>query len=430
MDGRYKIGFVSTRIAGTDGVSLETKKWAAVLERAFCRCFYMAGELDTPSDVSFLTAEAHFMHPEIAAIREMSFLRTVRPPELTSRIHAMKDLLKKRIYEFLNAFTPDLLIAENVFSIPLNIPLGMALTEVLAETSVPTIAHHHDFFWERQRFLANCVWDYLNMAFPPNLESLRHVVINSSQAHQLGLRKGVSCMQIPNVMEFENPPQDPDDYASDVRDAFGLDADGLLILQPTRVIQRKGIEHAVELVSRLGRKAKLVISHSGKDEGTEYKSRIRRYSEIMGVDTVFVDDSVSHTRGRTSDGRKIYTLCDVYPHADLITYPSTFEGFGNAFLEAIYFRKPIVVNAYAVYHIDIRPKGFRLVELDGYVTDAAVEQVRHLLDSPDLRAEMAEHNYAMARQHYSFAVLKRKLNDLICDCLGIAGECLYLWNDD
>ena len=37
------------------------------------------------------------------------------------------------------------------------------------------------------------------------------------------------------------------------------------------------------------------------------------------------------------------------PHADLVTYPSTFEGFGNAFLEAIYYCRPIVVNTYSIY---------------------------------------------------------------------------------
>jgi len=42
----------------------------------------------------------------------------------------------------------------------LNIPLGLALTEFIAETCIPTIAHHHDFYWERDRFLVNCGMDW------------------------------------------------------------------------------------------------------------------------------------------------------------------------------------------------------------------------------------------------------------------------------
>ena len=59
------IGFVSTRIAGTDGVSLEIQKWADVLERNRYDCFYFAGSLDRPTDKSFCIEEAHFEHPII-----------------------------------------------------------------------------------------------------------------------------------------------------------------------------------------------------------------------------------------------------------------------------------------------------------------------------------------------------------------------------
>ena len=45
-----RIGFVSTRLAGTDGVSLEVTKWVAVLRKLGHQCFFFAGELDWPSD--------------------------------------------------------------------------------------------------------------------------------------------------------------------------------------------------------------------------------------------------------------------------------------------------------------------------------------------------------------------------------------------
>ena len=90
------------------------------------------------------------------------------------------------------------------------------------------------------------------MAFPPHLPSVRHVVLNSSADNQLSLRTGISASIIPNVMDFDNPPSLVDDYSSDIRQAFGIEDDQLLILQPTRVVGRKGIEHSIELVKRLG----------------------------------------------------------------------------------------------------------------------------------------------------------------------------------
>ncbi len=409
------IGFVSFRFAGTDGVSLETAKWAEVFEGAGFNCFYFAGELDRPREISYLVEEAHFLHPDIRNIYHKAFGVKLRSRLITQKIQEFSRRLKDHLYTFTEKFNIDVLIPQNALTIPLNIPLGIALTEFISETGIDTIAHHHDFFWERQQFVTNAVWEYLNMAYPPHLNSIRHVVINSSGDNQLSLRTGISATVIPNVMDFENPPLPVDDYASDVRQALGINDGELLILQPTRVVKRKGIEHAIELVSRLKRNARLVISHASGDEGYDYELRVREYSKMMGVNTLFVSDIINEKRGTTKTGKKIYTLEDIYPHADLVTYPSNFEGFGNAFLEAIYFSKPIVVNNYSIYSSDIKPKGFMVIEIDGYVSDAAVKLTQKVLDDPKLRNNMITKNYEIAEKYFSYSVLRRRLKNLITE---------------
>jgi hypothetical protein len=94
------------------------------------------------------------------------------------------------LYDFVSAFDLDLLILENAVTIPMHIPLGLAITEFIAETGFPAIAHHHDFAWERQRFSVSAVDDYLAMAFPPRLHSINHVVINSEGRRQLSYLAG------------------------------------------------------------------------------------------------------------------------------------------------------------------------------------------------------------------------------------------------
>ena len=219
-------------------------------------------------------------------------------------------------------------------------------------------------------------------------------------------------------MNFDTPPPPVDEYSSDVRKALKIEDDELFILQPTRVVKRKGIEHAIELVKRLNMKAKLVISHASGDEGYDYEQRVIEYSNMMNVKTVFVSDIINEQRGRTSDGKKVYTLNDIYPHADLVTYPSNFEGFGNAFLEAIYFRKPIVVNTYSIYSFDIKPKGFSVIEIDGYVTGSAVSKARTILGDRKIYKEMVEHNFRTAKEYYSYSILERKLSTLISNRMG------------
>jgi len=403
---------------GTDGVSLETTKWVEVFEARRFTCYFFAGELDTPPERSYLSPEAHFRHPAIHEIHQSVFGVDERGRYLTDQIQSLKNKIKDDLYEFIGKFDIELLVIENALAIPMNIPLGLAITELLSEIKMPAIAHHHDFFWERQRFLTNAISDYMRMAFPPHLPGMEHVVINSSAGDQLSLRTGISSHIIPNVMDFETPPNGVDDYNQDVREALGIEKDELLVLQPTRVVKRKGIEHAIELVHRLGKKAKLVISHASGDEGYQYENRIREYSKLMNVDTIFVSDIINDHRGLTPDGRKIYTLNDIYPHADLVTYPSTYEGFGNAFLEAIYFKKPIVVNTYSIYAVDIKPKGFSVIEIDGYVTTEAVQNTLKVLENSKLRERLVNHNYEIASKYYSSIVFFTELSNLIVKCTG------------
>ena len=412
------VGFISFRLSGTDGVSLETKKWADIFTRSNCTCYYYGGELDAPDEVSFQVPEAHFQHPRINELYQQCFSQATRPASLTSELHRYREILKKSLYDFVKKFDLDLLIPENALTIPLNISLGMAITEFIAETGMFTIAHHHDFFWERKRFLRNCVWDYLNQCYPPHLNTIQHVVINTSGANQLALRTGISSTLIPNVMEFEKAPPGVDDYNADVRKALGVANDELLILQPTRVVQRKGIEHAIELVARLELPATLVISHASGDEGYEYQTRVKEYAELLGIKAIFVDDIIGDDRATLPDGRKVYSLQDVYPHADLVTYPSLIEGFGNAFLETIYFRKPILVNNYSIYSHDIKPLGFQGIEMDDFISARTVRETRALLADPERVRTMVEHNYALALQYFGYKTLETKLWYLVKSFFG------------
>src|SRR5215216_3776673 len=414
----HRIGFVSTRFNSTDGVSLETRKWAHVLEGLGHNVYYFAGQSDQSEEISFVVPEAHFLHADVQAIANISYRSSTRPPEITRRIHELRSHLKDRLYEFINRFDLELLIVENALSIPMHIPLGLALAELIAEMGIPVIGHHHDFAWERKRFLVNCIGDYLEMAFPPRLPSIHHVVINSLAATEMGKRRGINVSVIPNVMDFDNPPDPsgPEDYTASLRADLGVNASEHFFLQPTRPLQRKGIDYAIELIRRLGTEARLVIAHAGGDEGSEYVEHVRTLAGLMDVRVNFVSDIISTERGTTQDGHKIYTLSDVYPYADLVTFPSLLEGFGNAFLEAVYYRRPIFMNNYTIYSIDIKPKGFRAVEFTGFITDETIRHVQTILSDPKTVQETTEHNYELGKQFYSFSVLERQLHVLLHAC--------------
>jgi glycosyltransferase involved in cell wall biosynthesis len=194
-----------------------------------------------------------------------------------------------------------------------------------------------------------------------------------------------------------------------LRKELGFSDEDLFILQPTRIVPRKWIERAVELASLLGMKhPRVVIPHESGDEGDLYALRVLEYARRLGVEVLYIGDQVGSIHGFSTECKKKYTIDDAYQAADIVTYPSGYEGFGNAFVEAIYFKKPIVVNRYSIFVEDIETCGFDVVDFESFVTRHLVERLRTFMEPKKMSASV-EKNYQLGREFFSYEVLERKL---------------------
>ena len=411
------IGFIATRLNGTDGVSLEVQKWAKVLQRMGHKLYFCAGELGDYARNGTLIPKLHFADQSIQSLSKRAFGENADQDgeKLSDQIYMMADELRAPLRRFIRSNRLDLIIVQNALTIPMNLPLGVCLTGLIAELGIDTIAHHHDFFWERERYQANHILDLLDTTFPAKLPSIQHVTLNTIAQARLKARRGIDSIVIPNVLDFASPPKGQDAYNSDLRNALGLAKGDLFILQPTRVIQRKGIEMAIELVHRLeSPRARLFISHRSDDEGLSHWLWLKREAQVMDVQLQLIDHLIGSERAMMKN-HKIYSLGDAYAQANLVTYPSIYEGFGNALLEAVYYKRLTIVNRYPVYNADIKPLGFEFIELDGFVDDQAVASTRALLNDEQLVREMAEKNYQLALEYFSLEILENKLKQLLAN---------------
>jgi len=231
---------------------------------------------------------------------------------------------------------------------------------------------------------------------------------------ELSRRRGINATLIPNMLDFENPPIVSKDRVNAFRRSIGLKPDDVMFLQPTRIVQRKGIEFALELIKALNHeKYKLVISHEAGDEGFEYVESIKQLAGRYGIQVLFVDNMVDDPFARPPDKNDRFSLWEVYQAADFMTYPSLYEGFGNAFLEAIYFNKPLLVNRYKIFIDDIEPKGFELVTMDGVLTSDVVKKIQNIVNDKQRQQTMVDKNYRLALKHYSYSSLRKQLASIM-----------------
>ena len=409
-----RIGIVATRLSGVDGVTFETAKWEAVLERMGHEVRLCAGEVDALRWSARLVPAMHFAHPPAARVTAAAFDPDSDPDAVRREIERLAGQLLPVLAAWIDTERLDVLIVENAWAIPMQLPLGVALRSLAEETGIGVIGHNHDYWWERDRFAQCVVPDLLDHSFPPDLPTVRNVSINSLAARALRERRGLDSTVIPNVFNFDAPRPGPrPSVRRELRSELGMGRSGLLVVQPTRVVPRKGIELAIDLVSRLGDPhAVLLVTSPAGDEGLDYLISLEQLAERKTVHLRYAADRFAPDH----EGKPLspaHSLTEAYFAADLISYPSLYEGFGNALLEAVFFGKPVFVNRYPVYEADIRPLGFRFVEIDGVVTDNTAVEVRALLSDRRRLATEATHNFAIGRQHLGYDRLEAGLREVL-----------------
>jgi mannosylglucosylglycerate synthase len=409
-----KIGIVATRLAGVDGVTFETAKWEAVLDGMGHDLRLCAGEVDALRYQARLVPPMHFSYPPAARVTAAAFDPGSDPTAVRTEIDRLANLLLPVLRDWANLHALDAMVVENSWAIPMHLPLGIALRRLVEELRLPTIGHHHDYWWERERFSTCVVPEVLKEAFPPDLPWVRHVSINSLGARALRDHRGLPSTVVPNVFDFSSPrPRRSPAIRRQLRRELGMNERGLLVVQPTRVVPRKGIELAIELVGRLeDPDAVLLITSPAGDEGLDYLMHLERLAEQHGVHLRYAADRFAPDH----EGKPIrpaHSLHDAYLAADLLTYPSLYEGYGNALVEALFYGVPVLVNRYPVYVADIAPLGLRFVEIEGTITDDTVREVRSLMANPRRVRENARHNFEVGKRKLSYTVLRRHLGRLL-----------------
>jgi mannosylglucosylglycerate synthase len=439
---RFRIAFVSGKLGDVDGVSLEADKWIATLAGMGHDVYTIAGRYATrlpmiPAENQLGLSPIRFDGEEQREYEQQVFPHlSGRPPQLTvAAQQSIVDSLEERgadvaheLYELIRSYDIDVLIAENTNAMPMTLLGGMAVHRVATEMRLATIFHHHDFWWERSRFSDSHIRSLLDRIMPPADLGLEHVVISSYAAHILTSIKRVVPYVIPNCEDYDNPVG-LDDYNRRFRAELGLDENDILVVQPTRIVPRKRLEDSVRLLERLlllhpeyrDRLRYVVSLYQGDEPNENYIEQIRDQASAAGVDMHLISSRVASQRGVDANGRPVFTNRDVLANADLVTYLPIWEGFGNALLESMAARVPVVTTTYLVYKTDIKVTGIRNIEIrDLYddsgalvVTDEVVEEVHWALTHPGETRERVDQNIRIARSEFGLGVLHDKIARLL-----------------
>ena len=359
---------VSFRLGGPDGVSVQAATWGRALERLGYGLRRVAGDLADgpgPGDVVVPGLAVAVEAAPGPGGQRPAAPRGPDPGELRAALAGS-----------------DVVVVENVLSLPLHLEAARVLTAVLAaEVAAGTkvLLHHHDFAWQRAETAGVT-------ELPPRLPGAVHVTINDFSRRELAER-GIEGITVRNAFDLDAPPG----RRAETRAALGVGPDDLLVLQPTRAIARKNIPAALRLAEalaeRLERPVRFWLPGPAEDG----------YAATLAA--VVAATTVPVLRDRPDH------MGDAYAACDLVTFPSTGgEGFGQPVIESVWADRPLAVLRYPALD-EILELGFSFLPADD--PDAVAAALR------DGTGPAAARNRELAEAHFSMAALEQALRALL-----------------
>jgi glycosyltransferase involved in cell wall biosynthesis len=272
----------------------------------------------------------------------------------------------------------DLVVAENILSVPMNLDVSLVVAEVLRGR--PTIVHHHDLPWQADRRPHTT-------ELPVHDSAWRHVVINRRTEREMAQR-GFDSVVIYNAFPTDGPQGDREA----TRRRLGVAPDAPLLIHPVRAIPRKNIPGALALAEATG--ATYWLPGPAEDG----------YAPIL--DSLLAATPVRVLRAPLRPEPQ--PRADAYAACDAVLFPSRWEGFGNPPIEAAIAGRPVAVGSYPIGR-ELAALGFRWLPADD------PEPLRAVLQDPTSAIADLEHNREVALTHFAHDAMRERLGALVGD---------------
>jgi len=292
--------------------------------------------------------------------------------EKTEKFEKLKNEIKrelKPLFSDLNSC-----IIHNIPSMPFNFAATEAINELTSDLKKNFV------FWLHDTILVRDEWKEDFDKFPLTLlhhknQRITFVTPTSFRAKQFDALKEpykIHTMKvIPNGVSVEEYLK-IDSTTKQLMRKMGLSFDDFIIITPVRILPRKNIELALNVVHELvhisgKKKIKLLITGppSSDSESTAYESKLRNIIKMRRLhdSVIFCHNLISFKREFSNNKVMKWSVADVYNIADLVFIPSKEEGFGLPVIEAGAARKPVFCSRIPPFKELIRE------DIEGYMFD-------------------------------------------------------------
>ncbi|HEY8678649.1 MAG TPA: glycosyltransferase family 4 protein [Candidatus Dormibacteraeota bacterium] len=303
------------------------------------------GPLPAPTNVQLvIVPELDSKHPEVSATRD-----ALDRGEIPASFTTLRACLHDRLAPQLAAL--DTLIVHNALTLHFNLPLTSALWDLARGEGCRVISWCHDLSWAnplyQPRMHPGEPWSLLRRPNP----QIAPVFISTQRRKEWEHLTGTT-VDPATVIHNGIDPFALLQLGARTRalvQQFGLAEADVVMLAPVRITKRKNLEWAIEAAAAIqasGKRVRLLITGP---PGPHNPRALRYVEELKALRSHHgLEESVCFLFEQRPAGAEneyavdAVTLADLYMLSDVVTLPSTSEGFGLPLAEAAIFRTPVV----------------------------------------------------------------------------------------
>ncbi len=404
------IGIILPEVGGFSSLSLEFLKWHQVMSDLGHQIFIITGKSRSfTNNVTVMSELYHENQFNLDFSSKVFDLDDSNKDEINA-FEALSFRIESILSNWVDSNELDIIIVENYFSIPSNLPVTYALFILFQKLTCKKIIKHHDAFYRNNvESMAKSAFikKMLIACFPIDGENIFHISSNRLIKSYLREKCNIESVIIPYVINFnDNAKQSVIDSPA-INSSFELKVSDKLLINFSDLLPSSKFDQIFQLLQNINDDSFKIVSivREHKDYSDYYLYLSNRIEELNLSSRMVILKEESILLKETMSIESLFS----YAKGTLCLDEGV--GFGQPLHMAIRNKCPLLICTQSQLDwLELSDIGCKLISVSDTLNNQDIVSINRYINQ-DL--DWGEKNYVLMKQYYSMNFLQYLINNVL-----------------
>ncbi|MGC6367402.1 MAG: hypothetical protein ACON35_05315 [Candidatus Marinamargulisbacteria bacterium] len=404
------IGIIIPEIGGYTSLSIEFQKWYAIMVALGHSIHIITGRSKQMMKQMTVMSDLHHESDFNIEFASQMFQYTDENEQEIQAFKTQAIRIQGILDNWATTNALDVIVVENYFSIPSNLPVSYATYLFFQNYECKKIIKHHDAFYRGNvnKFTQNSfIKQVLLACFPIDMKDTFHISCNRIIKSYLKEKCNVDSIIIPYVMDPQAASNSSDLQMLSLSDGFQIFRTDKVLVHFSDLLPSSKHDQLISLLEKINDDSFKIVSivrkHRDYGDYHEYLNQIITDKGLKDRLVLLSEDEVL--------GNDSYSLDDLFRLSKGTISLDLGVSFGQPIHKAIQNKCDLLFCTESqIDWLELSDLGCKMVNISDEMNQDDVIQInRHLNDD----TRWGEQNYTLMEQYYSKTFLKYLLNNLL-----------------